>query len=513
MIWCSRPSLIPSSRVTRLTHLSRTSRRMTTTEHSADGRMQTPHATLVTTNVGSKCGETTRHRSRHACEERGYAYVFETDVADFFPSVDRAQARSALESRTGAPFSVTGLLFHCLESWLVRRSYEKGSGLPIDPHDISRLVAHNYLKTVDATFPDSHGQQYLRFVDDTAIFVRDKESANRVRRAHYNALARIELAPNAAKTTIMPIDRYEKQRHVEINRDIDDLDKSFQERSFSALVTRWYRRRNTASNWSRIAKRLYTVARKNKSQRMRRLAIGDLQRSPDLTDHALQYLSNQKITRKELSRLLDVWKDPNVSSEQLIGITRFLCDSEFSYREASEVLANFATARIMRVDDRPSGSYARALLILLLYKHGSRRQRDRILKWGTSERIPDSQIRHYFLYVFRATGELDDSALNRHRPVNDSDVELTLRMCSDAKSGALKNHLQLLNACVSRRGSKKIIEAKYLPFLGTVLSNDKWRRENEVWIRQQLFPQGNQPRISDPVVVAFLERMLQSITT
>ena len=447
-----------------------------------------------------------------ACEERGYAYVFETDVADFFPSVDRDRARGALESRTGAPSSVTGLLFHCLESWLVRRSYEKGSGLPIDPHDISRLVAHNYLKAVDSQFPNSDGQKYLRFVDDTAIFVRDKDSANRVMREHYTRLARVGLAPNTAKTAIMPIDRYEKQRHVQINRDIDDMDQNFEEQSFSMLVTRWYRRRKTASNWSRVAKRLYTVARKKNSRRMRRLVIGDLQRSPDISEHVLQYLSNQRVTKKELSRLLDIWKDSNVSSEQLIGITRFLCDAEFSFGEASEILANFATARILRVDNRPGGSYARALLILLLYKHGNRRQRDRILKWGTSARITDSQIRHCFLYVFRAAGDLDDLSLNKHRPVNDSDVELTLRICSDAKSGALKEHLELLNACVSRRGATKVIEARYLPFLSIVLSNDKWRRENENWIGQQLAPQGSRPRISDPVVVEFFSRVLQSIT-
>ena len=240
--------------------------------------------------------------------------------------------------------------------------------------------------------------------------------------------------------------------------------------------------------------------------------IGDLQRSPDISEHGLRYLSNQKVTKNELSLLLDLWRDSNVSSEQLIGITRFLCDAGFAFGEASEILANFATARIVRVDNRPRGSYARALLILLLYKHGNRRQRDRILKWGTSARIKDSQIRHCFLYVFRAAGDLDDLSLNKHRPVNDSDAELTLRICSDAKSGTLKEHHKLLNVCGSRRGATKVIEARYLPFLGVVLSNDKWRRENENWIRQQLAPQGSRPRISDSVVVKFLRRILQSIT-
>ena len=60
-----------------------------------------------------------------ACEDKGYAFVFETDVSDFFPSIDRVRARVELEKRTGAPSSLTAFLFHCLETWLVHRDYEK----------------------------------------------------------------------------------------------------------------------------------------------------------------------------------------------------------------------------------------------------------------------------------------------------------------------------------------------------------------------------------------------------
>ena len=447
-----------------------------------------------------------------ACEEKGYAYVFETDVASFFPSVDRERARSALESRTGAPSGIIDLLFHFLEAWLVRRFYVKGLGLPIDPHDISRLVAHNFLKTVDAQFPDAPDQQYLRFVDDTAIFVRDKRSANRVRGRHYGALTQIGLGPNSAKTAIIPIDQYEKHRHVQINRDVDTLSKCFSERDFSAVVSRWYRRRKTAVNWSRVAKRLYTLARSRDSPRLRRLAFSDLERSPDITDHVLRYLSIKKITRTELSKLLNLWKDPEVDSERLISLSRFLCDAEFSSSDSSGVLASFATARICRSDSRAGAPYARALLFLVLFKHGDRRQRDRVFKWGMSTRIADSQIRHYFLYIFVATGDLDEVSLNKMRPIRDSDVELTFRICNDAKSGSLNEHTVLLNACISTRGRTKFIEARYLPFIENVLSNAHWRNDNENWIKQQIHAQGNRSRISDQVVVRFLDRILQFIT-
>ena len=447
-----------------------------------------------------------------ACEEKGYTYVFETDVADFFPSIDRVRARSVLEQRTGASPSLAAFLFHCLESWLVRTSYEVGSGLPIEPHDISRLVAHNFLKGVDRKFPRASGQEYLRFVDDTVVFVESRTEAEAVQRKHLEALMQIGLTPNTSKTNILPTSQYEKQRHVEVNRRIDDLGESYSEVEFASVVKNWYRRRTTP-NWSRITKRLYTLARKNQSQRMRRLAIKDLERTPDLTDHVLRYLSDQVVTKSELSRLLDLWKDSSIHSEKLIGITRFLCNARFApTADASKVLSNFSVARICREDDRPGAMYARALLLLVLYKHGERRQWERVYKWGIAEQLTDSQLRHYFLYVFYGTGDLDERGLNSMRSVSDSDLELTLRICQDAKWGSLSERSRLLKLCVSYRKDRAVIDARHLPFLTLVLSNRVWRKENETWIKMRLGVEGKRMPVRDPLIQAFLTRILQSIT-
>ncbi len=445
-----------------------------------------------------------------ACEEKGYAYVFETDVTDFYPSVDRARARAALEKRTGASSDVSAFLFHCLESWLVRPSYEQSPGLPIEPNDISRLIAHNYLKTVDGHFPKKSDQEYLRFVDDTVVFVRDKDQAEMVKRKHYDALAQIGLTPNASKTNILPTGQYEKQRHVEVNRCIDDLRQVFCESKFSTQVKRWYKRKNV-QNWSRITKRLYTLAREHNSQRMRRLAINDLQRSPDLVDYVLRYLSNQMITKVELSKLLNLWRDQSIDSERLIGITGFLCNACFAYGDASKDLSNFALSRIRRDDHRPGALYARALLLLILYKHGNRGQWEKVFQWGISQQLIDSQFQHYFLYVFMGTGNVDEQILNRMRSVSDSDLELTIRICQDAKFGSLKEPHKLLDSCISCRKNELVIDARYLPFLHIVLSNNNWREKNEEWIKKQLEPRGRRKPIRDPVVKEILDRTFQQI--
>ena len=446
-----------------------------------------------------------------ASELRGYAYVFTTDVAHFFPSIDRVRARLALEKRTRAGSAVSALLFHCLESWLVHYEYEKGPGLPIEPHDVSRLVAHNYLKPVDEAFSSIPNVEYARFADDTVILVKDRPDAQRVMQKHHEALAHIGLAPNAAKTQILHTTEYEEQRHVEINRRIEDLHTSFDEEDFASVVSHWYQQQCTAPNWSRVTKRLYTEARKQKSHVMREHALKDLSRYPELADHALQYLTIFPVAERHDQEIIGLWGNADIHSERLIGLSKFLCNARFESDQASTQLADFAVYRIRRPDDRPGSSYARALLLLCLFKHGKRHHRKKVFKWGTDNPITDPQIRHHFLYVFTATGDVTDSVMHGMRPLLDSDAELTLRLCRDARSGSLQKRDRLLHIC-SISTAMGTIEARYLPLLHIILAGDGAREESALWINKQLLGSNGGPAELDSVVVDFLRRMLQKIT-
>jgi hypothetical protein len=83
-----------------------------------------------------------------ALEEDGYTYVFDTDVTQFFPSVDRERAKHALAQRTRAHQTILELLVYCIESWAPRVRYCAVPGLPIEPNDVSRLVAHTTSKAL-----------------------------------------------------------------------------------------------------------------------------------------------------------------------------------------------------------------------------------------------------------------------------------------------------------------------------------------------------------------------------
>src|SRR5437667_7611409 len=182
-----------------------------------------------------------------AARDEGFAFVFETDVAEFFPSINRERARQVLAQRTAAHPKVLDLLFYCLESWLPRFDYAQGTGLPIEPNDISRLVAHAFIKAIDDEFPDTSYQRYRRYVDDTVVFVDTLERAEHVRHKHHLALRAHGLAPNASKTEILPIAEYEATRHRQINARLDQLMESEEESELSMIVEDWWSRDRKAT--------------------------------------------------------------------------------------------------------------------------------------------------------------------------------------------------------------------------------------------------------------------------
>src|SRR5262249_42334909 len=132
-------------------------------------------------------------------ERLGFTYVYDTDVSDFFPSIDRQRAREFLAHRTRAHPSMVSLLFACLEAWLPRFEYSVMTGLPIENNDVSRLVAHSYLKHIDSQFQGDECV-YLRYVDDTVIFAGSESDARELKQRHHLALRSIGLNPNAAKS-------------------------------------------------------------------------------------------------------------------------------------------------------------------------------------------------------------------------------------------------------------------------------------------------------------------------
>jgi hypothetical protein len=385
-------------------------------------------------------------------------------VADFFPSIDRNRAKQALVQRTSAHESLVELIFYCLETWLPRFKYLAMTGLPIEPNDVSRLIAHNYLKSVDAEFPDSEGCRYVRYVDDCTIFVPDQEEANEVKLKHHMSLRGLGLNPNAAKSEIMSVEEYQKTRHRDVNLQIDRLDKSRDEKGFNSLVAKWYRSRKTKEKWDRVTKRLYRTARNRGWACMKKRVVKDLQEVPQLTESAIEYLLQLETADECLGEIMRLWNRNEANTERLIHLAKYLCEASFSV-EGSKQIADFAVGRITQDDDRPGSGYSRGLLLLALNKHGARVDREKVSEWASVEALKDEQLRLHFLYVFACRKELDKSLRLALVPLLSSDIDLLLRICDQAEAGQVRRVQKILNKYVRVRGKHRSVEARVLPLI------------------------------------------------
>jgi hypothetical protein len=374
------------------------------------------------------------------------------------------------------------------------------SGIPIEPNDVSRLVAHNYLKVVDAEFTTRSDARYLRYVDDTTIFVRTEEAAEDAKRMHHMALRRVGLNPNAAKSEILSVEEYEARRHSQFNKRIDGAISRKDEDSFKELVVEWYRRQSDrkVANWDRVAKRLYKAAIRHRFANMRRRVLRDLEMHQELTGVALEYLSKFQRVDAYLDRILRLWN--KASMEQKIHIAHFLCDGSFSLQSSAQI-AQFAVKKVQRPDNCPGSGYAKGLLLLALNKHGQRKHRDKVLSWGSPDTLVDEQLRLHFLYVFACRQELSPELRLTLVQLASSDIDLTLRLCDRALLGKISKRKRMLKLFVRRVGDSLTIEARYLPLLAIICESKQDATNLITWLDQLLRPSPlTHRKVDDPAV-------------
>ncbi len=440
-----------------------------------------------------------------ALERGGFTYVFDTDVTQFFPSVDRERAKRSLAQRTGAHQTLLELLFYCIDMWAPRVRYCPVPGLPIEPNDVSRLIAHNFIKDVDEHFVGDEGVHYLRWVDDTVIFVSDERSAHDIKRKHHLALREVGLSPNSAKTMIQTSAEFAASRHPEFNRSIDE---ALTPESLEELAVEWFAKDPAQTpNWDKVGTRIYSRARKLKTDRFRAQAVEHVANHATLLKPALKYLAQYPIPEAELLRLTKFYGEYTTSSEARIELAKFFCDVRLLEPASPRTLLNLATGQLMSDDPRLGGGYARALLLLALNKYGAKAERDRVRQHLTIDRLQDDQLRLHYLYVFKTRRELDNAVANAARHLDTPDISLTMRLCEDALAGRLTKHAELLKACLSAKGGIRSVEAKKLPFLHALLHAEGRAAESVAWLTNVLKGPKAQ-KLQDPAIQKFLEEEL-----
>lgn len=445
-----------------------------------------------------------------AASSHGFTYIYESDVSDFFPSIDRTRALEMIAQRTGAHASVLALLRYCLESWLPRFQYSLMMGIPIDCHDVSSLVAHNYLKTVDRVFVGREDCTYLRYVDDTVVFVQTKQSAVEISRTHHMMLREVGLNPNASKTRILPVEDYQEGRHTDVNRSLRQALERRDRSGLSYIVNDWYSRdRRTTESWDKVARHAYSVARQLRSEVMRGFVFSDIEQTPSLAGLALKYLCRFELSLEDVQSIQQCLAQGETDLGVRLSIAQCCADGRFQ-SDCSRQLADMALNGIYGLDETTPGiGYLRAVWLLALSKHGNHKQRTNGLRKVRT--IRDEQVQlHAALVSIAHAQEIPPRDVSLPA-LGTSDHQLLWRLCMKARRGDLKRPKRTLDACVSSVNGSRCIAARHLPLAAIVMQSDQHRDTKERWLKELLAAQGRR-RVEDEVVRQHIKRWLLRLT-
>ncbi len=153
-------------------------------------------------------------RSRHEVETRvrkalddGYRYVLESDIDDFFPSVDLTRLFTLLDDMFPvADHKVLDVLKTCLQNGYVfkNRLQDRDAGLA-QGSPLSPLLANLYLDAFDEDLQRLDARM-IRYADDFIVLTRTEEQAQAARETVERSLDAIRLKIKPAKTAIHRID-------------------------------------------------------------------------------------------------------------------------------------------------------------------------------------------------------------------------------------------------------------------------------------------------------------------
>lgn len=248
-----------------------------------------------------------------------YDWLVESDVANFFPYVDVSSVIQHVLSTSNLGEDVCLLLDHMLRVFAPMRGYRSSrlGGLPQEPFDCSRVLAHTYLGLVDEQFREEGSQgQFSRWVDDIVIGAKSRDEALQFVRRAQEALEHLGLYPNSAKTRILRSSEFGDDYMKAAN---DYLGELATEITAGAADIRKFRkslrahlrlpRAKRPKAWSRVLRRYYTSSRQLRDATLLAEWTGHLLESPESARHIFDYLGTYPLTVARVQQLIDVLND------------------------------------------------------------------------------------------------------------------------------------------------------------------------------------------------------------
>ena len=446
-----------------------------------------------------------------------------SDVANFFPSVDLTYLRDRFNRATSLDVAATDLLFYIVSQLHAStdRSVKAPLGLPQDPYDASRTLAHFFLQPLDDAF-QSEGRvgRYTRWVDDIAVSVTDRLEGSEVITRIQAALAREGLHPNSNKTTVMSKDDFRRDHYENYNDLLDhvhnqtdlgtvlpELRRTFEHRLCTFLLESPRKR-----YWYRVLRRFYTESRRIGSTSLADLAASHLEESPAEAAHIFDYLAFchspvhlPKLLFDHLKREGRLYEDVQIFGYESLTMASLPDDPLLRWFVVKNAYHHL---RGLHGFVQPS-DYVSGLICLVLYKFGGQRAMNLVAKDFPSAAERSAILaRHGFLVLY-ATGEHMDMARRAIKHLDDPPLRQIERFMIALESGddkAVRLTLGLLEPKRTRLPERMIVPARVLPLLAIAQRSPKHAGPVLSRIRQVLARLTAQPKeLQDGILISHLQ--------
>ena len=423
-------------------------------------------------------------------------WLVESDISNFFPSVSISDVVAFVSDNSRLGIDLVRLLEYMLQTFSPLAGYHplKVGGLPQEGFDVSRVLAHVYLKPLDEEFrAEGEADRYTRWVDDIVAGADTWDEALKMVRRLQATLESLGLYPNSAKTRVIRRAAFRLDYMKAENDDLGVIEEQIKagtadRLAFRAALVAHLHRRDHPKGWPRVLRRFYTLSRGLRDEYLVERWQTHIEETPDSARNVFDYLSTFRITQRRFRRLLEVLDRFGTVYEDIeILAHEYVCAAPAPGSGSLPVeIAEWA----LRIVEREAVARPRiaAAACTTVGKFGDETQLRRLLAayrgWSR-----DSVVRTQALVVLLGAGLLGSAELQnllaRSRLESLENIEFLIALCAGEKQ-ATGMAFSALQPIKRHQPDRYVVRPRMLflaPLVATAAPRE-WRTQSAKWHRQ-----------------------------
>jgi hypothetical protein len=444
-----------------------------------------------------------------------HEWLVESDIANFFPSIHIGDVCSFVLDNSRLGVRLVRLLEYVLQTYSPVSAYHPSrvGGLPQDGFDISRVLAHQFLKPIDDDFfVEGSSDRYSRYVDDIVMGADTWDEALKLVNRLQIAMEAAGLYPNSGKTRIIRRAEF-RVDYMKLENDyLGEVSDEFEAvgtvdmARFRARLHKHLTRADRPKAWVRVLRRYYGLSRRLDDPTLLRWWPTHLEDTPDSARHIFDYLACRPMTLPRFYRLTEVLDHFGGAYEDLeILAQEFLCQVPCpNTTELRERIADWALEK-MRKEASQNPRLA-AAACLTVGKFGLTKHIDE-LELEFKRHMPgDTVLRMQASIVLFDAARLTTADLQRLlvRSRDDSvdNLEFLIAL-GEGSRDAVGMAFSALDPVEKREPNRWVVRSRMI-FLAPILRSVAARQVAIVAPRWQRLLKSNHPRLRDSAALRSL---------